>query len=268
MSSQVGVFEQCNCITERFPGFQGNLLQAQVFEVYVIRKDVDLEYFDANKRRLLFRHHHNKRSHKVVAEQLVSDILQFGMYKGVRGVAWVIPEDKDTYLLMSAATTTECVYEAYQREPINPYVQQSINVGLRHAVELHPKTPLDVLIYLKGLHNDIKPGRGTSHVELYLDLPAELKSWAVYKKKQRLTARSCSKTGDNTYNKMFFSFVNDNRGDAKKVKNELHFRKMCSFFHKMSELGMFDAYSDVVDEHCNFMDSRCSLNNVCMYVCM
>ena len=83
---------------------------------------------------LMARHLLNKRNYKVVRETYVLGILEKGGMQGVRGVPWYVMSPDGIRLLMSSATYAESFYEAYHREPENPFVQQTLKQGLRHGV--------------------------------------------------------------------------------------------------------------------------------------
>ena len=84
-------------------------------------------------------------------EQLVVIILKGGYIEGVRGEAWAVPcpsGEHNVYLLISHATLVEAIYVAAERQPKNPYVQQTFKLGIQCKV-FHPMTPMYILVFLK-----------------------------------------------------------------------------------------------------------------------
>ena len=207
-------------------GLTGNILQTKVFEAYVIKYDQVLWYYKDGKR-AMYRHPENKRNMKVVRESYVKSILVSGGMVGVRGVAWFLVSPNGDILLMSAATLTESVYEAHSREPNNPFVLNTIKPGLRHAVEFHPRTPVDVLHYLKRIHNEFHKGAATGIVELYQEVPELVLQWGAHMKEQNLAARSCSSKGENSYLNRRFNFINSVHEG--KIKNKYQLGKIFGF---------------------------------------
>eukprot|EP00974_Lingulodinium_polyedra_P033263 3199543-Lingulodinium_polyedra.AAC.1 len=141
-------------------------------DIYVIQTDVRLKFFATDPQTnepdlnvpLLSRHPMNNRAHAAVREQYVRSILETGNIIGVRGVPWVLQAHGSTggtdsaYQLMSYATLTESVYESVRREPNNKFVLETIRGGLPGSTVFHPRTPPDVLRYLKDIHNAFHQG--------------------------------------------------------------------------------------------------------------
>eukprot|EP00974_Lingulodinium_polyedra_P038143 3656486-Lingulodinium_polyedra.AAC.1 len=157
---------------------------------------------DAEGRPALSRHVLNNRSHDIVREQYVTNILTKGNVLGVRGAPWAVPSSdghESHYELLSYATLVESVYEAASREAQNPFVLETLKAGIPGATIFNARTPNDVLSYLKQLHNEFHKGAGMNVLEVYDLVETVEASWSNFKTKTKLTSRSCPTSGPNTY---------------------------------------------------------------------
>ena len=168
--------------------FRGNLILQKVIQVYALQQQATLRFFDDKGKRLLWRSVHNKRNHKQVKEEYVQNILDNGVYQGVRGTPWVIAGTDCLFYHMSYATLAESVYEALERDPTNQNINITFRNGIPGAIVFTPRTPVDVLEYLKELHNNFHGGVATSFLEVYGKVDEVEAGWIVHMKANNLSS--------------------------------------------------------------------------------
>ncbi|CAK0825346.1 unnamed protein product, partial [Prorocentrum cordatum] len=262
-NTQLNMFNSLRHISERFPNMHGNELQHRVFRDYVIsQQDVTLRLIDEQGEETLTRHRVNKRDHQAVREQYVQNVLTQGVVVGVRGQPWAVPNDRVSpggvqhHGLISCATLTESLYEARRRDPGNRFVVQTIRDGLPNAKIFHPRTPDDVLYYLRSLHNQFHRGAGTSHLELHEKVPAIEAGRSEHTRKNHLTSRGCAAIGK-SWDKCYEEFLNENFTGLFKKYN--HFKCAKIFLHGMEKLSIMQAYIQDCNAKVNFANPKFSV---------
>ena len=81
--------------------------------------------------------------------------LREGVVAGVRGQPWaqVSKGGQPRYQLLTYGTLTRAVYAAWEREPQNPDVAETIRAGLKSVTLFSGHTPQDVLEWLIDFRN-------------------------------------------------------------------------------------------------------------------
>ena len=205
----------------RFPGCDGAILHQKIIAAYAMHGGAPqkLRYYSSDGRILLSRHPLNKRKHDVVMKQYMAGIVKHGILPGVRGTAIAIPKhtssagDEGTaqqYFLLGHATLAKALYAAHAEQPTNEQVMQSIAHGLPGALVLTPKTPRDVLLWLKEKHNEFHQGAGMSVTELFEKAEAASQAWSQHCQEHKLSVRGCPPTGPTSYARLYDSFVMQN----------------------------------------------------------
>lgn len=251
---RLGIFETGPAtIQGRFPDLDGSLLQACVMDNYVVKTNVTLPLYK-NGVKMLSRHPLNQRAHDVVKETYVASILAKGNVVGVRGAPWALPGPTEgEHLLLSYGTLAEAVYEAHAREPTNPFVLHALKLGLPGATVFHPRTPPDVLSYMKSLHNEFHAGARTSFAELYNAVDEVEAAWSASKLEKGITARACPSSGEQTYEKQYWRFVSATF--PKQFKNWHQWDNAKSFKRSMVKAELFDEYKRIVGSRCDFLSA-------------
>eukprot|EP00959_Pyramimonas_sp_CCMP1952_P199040 4163201-Pyramimonas_sp.AAC.1 len=92
-----------------------------------------------------------------------------GNVAAVRGQPWAIMSegDKPPYKLVSCGALTRAIYNAFDREPQNKNVIETLNAGLEGVALYSHKAPVDVLRWLRDFHDEFRGGSGFTLLELY-----------------------------------------------------------------------------------------------------
>lgn len=251
----VGIFDEgFATVHARFPGREGSLLQSAVMDNYVIKTNFTLPLMTSDNTPAVSRHPLNQRSHAVVKEQYVQSILTKGNVVGVRGIPWAVPaKSEGEYFLLSYGTLAEALYEALARERGNAFVQHALKLGLPGATIFHPRTPSDVLSYLKCLHNEFHAGAATSFMEVYGSVEAVEAAWNTHKIEKGITARSCPTGGEQSYEKQYWRFVNETY--PKQFKHWQQWDNVKSFKRAMVKADLYDDYRRLIGARCNFLST-------------
>ena len=164
---------------------------------------------------LMRRHPINNRSQQQVLRQYVASVKEVGNIPGVRGQPWGVLSDGGDgrpYLMLTYGTLSAAVYIAASEDPQNPNVQMSIRNGIPGATLLHPRTPRDVLEWLRDWHNSFHSGSAISFIEI-LDKIIEVKAeWQVHCMKNGITVNSCGKGGELQYGKAMWTWIEQRFG--------------------------------------------------------
>jgi hypothetical protein len=105
-----------------------------------------------------------------VVEDYVTGLLSKGLLQGVRGACWAMidPRDAKKRWLITFGTLTHAIYIAHKRDPTNPFIIEALATGIRGCTEFHQRTPVDVVRFLRDVHNDFHKGSKYSIETLFL----------------------------------------------------------------------------------------------------
>ena len=132
-----------------------------------------MPFFHPDGKNVFTRHELNHRQQLSTRREYKELILKMGLMKDMRaGRPMAVPDplDPETWQLnlIAAATLVEALYDAAEEDPSNAQVRASLQDGLTSAIVLHPKTPWDVVEYLRDSANRfVAYGSRTSFLERY-----------------------------------------------------------------------------------------------------
>jgi hypothetical protein len=108
-----------------------------------------------------------------VSRKYVRGILEQGLIPDVRSAPVVVVDSTKSvagpfsaYKMVGFNTLSQSMYAAHRQAPHNDQVKASIAGGLRGAILLDPRTPIDAIKYYRDLHNKYHGGVGISVLEL------------------------------------------------------------------------------------------------------
>ena len=255
-SAKVGSFEPCDSVTTRFRGVSGRALQDQIFNDYVVGRNVHLDYYSQKRsgKRLLFRHAVNQRVQQAVVDTYAANILKNGVVEGVRGGCWAIQDENDAKVhhLLSWGTLTEAMYQAAACEPENEQVCLSLDAGISGCLIFHPRTPQDVLQHLVDHHNEFHSGSSTHFIQRYQHVKEAEQAWALHASSASITVRSCPTTGEGRYEALYMKYVQEKFPSL--AGSWRSFVAMKTFIHTMEELDALADYYTMAGKDVDFLD--------------
>ncbi len=145
---------------------------------------ITIPFFDPETgARNFMRHELNMRVQKKVEQRCIGSVMTQGCIPGVRGAPWAVGDlGKPPYRLLTYRTLSSAVYAAadLDRDRKNPYVHVSVNRGLESVDLYNPRTPTDVLRWLKRFHSEWHGGSSTTFLEAFEDCQLVSDSWKVH----------------------------------------------------------------------------------------
>lgn len=179
-------------IADRFPGEHGRRLQDLVWHAYVLEV-TEANLFSPNGAKTFVRHQLNSRNEVDTRRHYMGLITKHGMLKDIRGSPWAIRETvsqshsnttEHRLHLISSATLIEAIYLAVETAPENLQVIQTKKQPIQNITIFNPKTPTDVLHYVRDLANMLNGvGSNISFVERLQMVPAIETKWAEERKR-------------------------------------------------------------------------------------
>lgn len=200
-------------IRARYQDLDGLLLYQKVLEHWALPKVGRLAFLDSSGRKLLLRHPVNKnRGQQQVLLSYKRGLEKYGLQPHVRGNAIAVPRpmsnaglesDAQSYFLVGHATLTEAVYLAIEDDPRkeNAQVQASVKQGLPDPLVLSPRTPRDVLCWVKETHNEFHKGASLTVLEYCDSALSGQAAWQAELRRMEKSARDFPSTGADTYAK-------------------------------------------------------------------
>ena len=98
------------------------------------------------------------------------------------------------------------IYRAHAEEPGNPQVICTVQGGVKDATVFNPKTPTDVVSWLKNLHNEFHGGAERSFLEICEDILTVEAAW----KSANHKTKDISQRGAQTpagYNSIYWAWI-------------------------------------------------------------
>ena len=120
-----------NSAIERFGPLEGLLMECKIDECYLLQEK-KLAYFKPDGSRVFYRHPLNDRDQDSVKAEYTAGVLKKGVQASMRGRPCCIPkpDEEGAYYLFTNASLTMSFYDAHEKEPINVYVNASLEQGL------------------------------------------------------------------------------------------------------------------------------------------
>ena len=206
-------------VRQRYAGLEGLLLYEKVIEHWSLPGTAKLNFFDTGGRKLLFRHPINvNRGNAQTITTYKKGLVKYGLQPHCRGKAIAVPRPLSSggasgagasFWLVGHATLTEALYCAAEEDKetqkikgsANPQLVASIRQGLPDPLVLSPRTPRDVLTWVKETHNEFHKGASQTileHCEKAIDGQT---AWHAELRRLQKQARDFPSAGPETYAK-------------------------------------------------------------------
>ncbi len=241
------VFTDMVSIKKRYGNLEGLLLYQKVVDHWRQPGAKKLMFYDTEFKKLLHRHPVNKdRGQAATIDDYKRGVLRFGVQPHCRGCAIAVPRavsnadgpsDAQPYFLVGHATLTEAVYAAHEEEPENPQVIASLSQGLPEPLVLSPRTPRDVLLWIKEEHNRWHRGAGQTIIE-YMEKALDAQSgWHAELKRMQKTSRDFPASGKDGYHNTMLEFILSHYNCFQKWA---HFQHTVAFVNDMKKRNLYD----------------------------
>jgi hypothetical protein len=129
----------------------------------------------------------------------------------------------------------------------------TLATGLVGCVILKPRTPKDVLRWLKECHNSFHSGSRTNILEVLEEIGRIEASWAVFRQANGITSRGCGR-GENSYERQYFNYLQEKFLGRFKTWQLFDHGKV--FVKGMDRLGLYSVWKNMMEQHTNFLDTR------------
>ncbi len=240
-------------IKQRYPNLKGLLLYKKVVEHWQMPGVTRINFYDkldptsATKHKLLHRHPVNlNRGQDGTLQQYKSGVLKYGVLPHCRGCAIAVPRptsnvdtqhEFQSYWLVGHTTLTESVYMAVDEEPSNEQVVASIEQGLPDPLVLSPRTPKDVLLWIKDEHNRWHVGAGMTVLEYMENSQDASSGWLAELNRMQKKSRDFPTCGKDTYRQTMQDFILAHYDTFKKWQ---HYQDCSSFVNNMKIKKLYD----------------------------
>ena len=257
------MYQPMPSVEMRFPGKKGLVLLDAIQEVYRLKNaaGITIPWFDPKTgARSFVRHEFNQRVQKKVEQRYVQSVIAKGCVPGVRGVPWGVGTLGITpYKLLTYGTLSSALYSAAEMDTDRSIecVQVSIRRGLEMVDLYDPRTPADVLRWLKRFHNEWHGGSATTYLESFEDVQLVSDTWKVYCLEHGISSESGR--GSESYAVLYRKYVELEFSDEFSSYNKFSHTK--SIVNTLERHGVFKELVDVHGEECNFADQRLNADN-------
>ena len=257
-------------IKRRYPGLSGLLLYKKVTEHWALDKNRTFKFFTNDCKELLSRHPINKNRGQVsVVDAYKESILKNGLLPSVRGRAIAVPKsvsssgmqtEDQPHWLIGHATLTEAVYKANQEQPENPMVVETLKQGLPDALVLSPRTPQDILLWIKDGHISFHQGVSVTLLEFVDKAVSACAAWSAELNRMNKKVKDLPSAGPNTYQKKMEAFIlknYDNSNNFYQYRNTIAFVDLFKEYPgKGSKVSSYEKWCHMLSSFGDFMDPR------------
>ena len=158
--------------------------------------------------RALHRHKLNMRDVQAVEEDFADGILEAGVLPHMRGCVIAVETETPEHLGIAAGgSLANSFYIAHAKEPNNEFVKASRSMDVENAIIVGKQTPPDVIAWLITEANNYHKGGDNSFVTLVESVDQIEGRWRNHCTVTGTTVRSCPTSGENTYEKQQWRWV-------------------------------------------------------------
>ena len=220
---------------------------------------------EGNRIRLLRRSPYNDRDEDVARERYKNWIKDEGLnlYCASQPVTH-IPENPwhpDARFVLAAGHRAEGLYDAEEEDPTNPQVQASVQSGFHTVMDLHKKTPADVLRCVVTEFNNWTRASGYNPQQHFELVDRTEKAWETFKEQNGFTVRSLPSKGEGSYESIYKNWLIKTWKNPK-LSTWHQYDSAKSMMHSAKRIGYWkdlqDIFKNEYDSHlCVNVGSRC-----------